>query len=381
MRAFVYSDASLERYAGRFVWLSINTEVAANAAFLKRYPVPSLPTLFVIDAKRDAVALRYFGVTTLPKLRKLLEEGEATYRNRAISAADAALVKADRLSSVAKHAEAAAAYDEAIAAAPRSWNKLERASELLLYSLTMSDAVEPCVSRAFALYPRLKGTVAGARVAVMGLGCAMYLKEDQPKRAAWLSALGKGVRESFDDPKIVMADDDRSSLFQVLVWMSDGSGDKEGATKLRAQWAQFLESAAARAKTAEQRAVFDSHRLIVYRELGTPEKAIPMLEQSERDLPDDYNPPARLAIAWKAMKEYDKALAASDRALARAYGARKIGIYTQRSDIYKEKGDLDAARATLRDAIEFAKTLPEGQGRERVEELEKTLAALEKAAP
>ena len=26
MKAYVYSDASLERYAGRFVWLAIDTE-------------------------------------------------------------------------------------------------------------------------------------------------------------------------------------------------------------------------------------------------------------------------------------------------------------------------------------------------------------------
>ena len=36
MKAYVYTDKSLERYAGRFVWLSINTEDAKNAAFLKQ---------------------------------------------------------------------------------------------------------------------------------------------------------------------------------------------------------------------------------------------------------------------------------------------------------------------------------------------------------
>ena len=51
-----------------------------------------------------------------------------------------------------------------------------------------------------------------------------------------------------------------------------------------------------------------------------------MLQASERDLPDDYNPPARLATAYKAMRRWDEALAASDRALAKAYGPRKLGM-------------------------------------------------------
>ena len=34
MRAFVFTDAKLERYAGQFVWLAIDTEKPENAAFL-----------------------------------------------------------------------------------------------------------------------------------------------------------------------------------------------------------------------------------------------------------------------------------------------------------------------------------------------------------
>ena len=76
-----------------------------------------------------------------------------------------------------------------------------------------------------------------------------------------------------------------------------------------------------------------------------------MLEASERDLPDDYNPPARLAAAYKAMKRYDDALAASDRALAKAYGPRKIGILQTRADIYTAQGDVPSARKTKRPSV------------------------------
>ena len=378
MKAYVYTDASLERYAGRFVWLSINTEDAKNAAFLKKYPIPALPTLIVLDPKRDTVALRYVGGATVPQLRKLLNDSEKIYADRAVSAADTILAQADRLASEGKQADAATAYDDAIAAAPRAWKSLGRASESLLFALSMSGNNERCAVRAIALYPRVKGSASAPNVASTGLSCAASLDKKHPKRIGMLRTLDRATREVFADKRVVMSNDDRSGLFMALIDAADASGDDEEVVKLKHEWSSFLEGAAAGAKTPEQRAVYDSHRLSAYVELGTPEKAIPMLEQSERDFPDDYNPPARLAYAYKAMKQYDKALAASDRAMAKVYGPRKIAVLSTRADIYLAMGDTKAAKETIAQAVEFAKSLPAGQRSEgRIASLEKRLADMQ----
>ena len=58
MRAFVFTDKALERYAGRFVWLSIDTENATNVAFLRKYPISVWPTLLIVDPKKEVVAMR-----------------------------------------------------------------------------------------------------------------------------------------------------------------------------------------------------------------------------------------------------------------------------------------------------------------------------------
>lgn len=378
MKAYVFTDKGLERYAGRFVWLSINTEDAKNAAFLKRYPIPALPTMLVLDAKRDTVTLRYVGGATVPQLEKLLTDAEKTYRARSQSSADTLLAKADRLASEGKHADSAKAYDEAIAAAPKSWKKLGRAAESLLFALSMANDNERCATRALALYPRVKGSSSAANVSSTGLSCAVALDKAHAKRVEWMQQLEKATQEVFDDKKIAMSDDDRSGLYIALIDARDAAGDDEEAVRLKQEWSSFLEGAAARAKTPEQRTVYDSHRLSAYLDLGTPEKAIPMLEQSERDFPDDYNPPARLAAAYKAMQKYDEALAASDRALARVYGPRKIVVLTTRADIYVAKGDAKAAKETIQQAIEVAKALPEGQRNERrIAFLEKRLASMQ----
>lgn len=377
MKAYVFTDKGLERYAGRFVWLSINTEEAKNAAFLKRYPIPALPTMLVLDAKRDTVTSRYVGGATVSQLQKLLTDAEKTYRAKSQPASDTLLAKGDRLAAEGKQADAARAYEEAIAAAPKSWQKLGRVAESLLFALSMSGEHERCATRALALYPGVKGSASAANVSSTGLSCAVGLDKAHAKRVEWMQKLEAATREVFDDRNIVMSDDDRSGLYLALIDARDAAGDDEEAVRLKHEWSSFLEGAAARAKTPEQRTVYDSHRVSAYIELGTPEKAIPMLEQSERDFPDDYNPPARLALAYRAMKKYDQALAASDRALARVYGPRKITVLTARADIFVAKGDTKAARETIQQAIEAAKALPEGQRSERrIASLERRLASM-----
>jgi tetratricopeptide (TPR) repeat protein len=120
--------------------------------------------------------------------------------------------------------------------------------------------------------------------------------------------------------------------------------------KLSGDDRSHLDGEAARAKTPAARAVYDPHRLSAYIEIGHAERAIPMLEQSQRDFPDDYNPPARLALAY-------------------------------RSDMYVGKGDKDAAIKTLEEAIAYAQALPEGQrSKNTVNSLQKRIDKL-KAPP
>ena len=377
MKAYVYTDKSLERYAGRFVWLSVNTEAAANAAFLKRYPIPALPTILVVDPKRDTIALRYVGGASVPQVTTMLNDAERTYRARGQSAADKSLATADRLAAEGNHGDAAKRFEDALANAPKGWSGFGRSSESLLFSLSQSGDNERCATRALELYPQVKGTMSAPNTAATGLSCAIGLDEKHPKRAEYVAKLEKATRETFDDPKLKMSGDDRSGLYISLIDARVDAKDEAGAKKLREEWAAFLEKVAGEAKTPEQRTVYDSHRISAYLELGTPEKAIPMLDQSERDFPGDYNPPARLALAYKAMKEYDKALAASDRAMARVYGPRKLTVMSARADIFIARGDPKAAKETIAQAVEYAKSLPEGQRSDRrIASLEKRLASM-----
>src|SRR6266550_1033084 len=137
MKAYVFTDKSLERYAGQFVWLAIDTENGKNANFLAKYPIHVWPTLLVLDPKKESVALKYAGGATVPQLRKLLDDGRGVVKGTR-NAADEAVARADRLANEGKSAEAAKAYEEAIAAAPKSWSRFGRAAESLVFSLTFA---------------------------------------------------------------------------------------------------------------------------------------------------------------------------------------------------------------------------------------------------
>lgn len=368
MRAYVWTDGRLRRHAGRFVWLAINTEKAENAAFVSRYPVPALPTFLVIDPNSEKAVLRWTGGMTVEQVEKVFDDGEAAYRGDASGSApatatgpDAALERADLLYGQGKYPEAAGAYREALAAAPAGWPSYGRTIESLMFSLSETDSSAATLELATASYARLKGTPSAASVAASALDASSSLPDSVADKKRLMTEWEARLRASLADQTVPYAGDDRSGYLITIMEAHKAAGDSVGARRVAEEWATTLERAAAEARTPEQRVVYDPHRLSAYIELGQPEKAIPMLEQSERDFPDDYNPPARLAIAYNEMKRWNDGLAASDRAMRKAYGPRKLRFYMTRADLYTGKGDVAGARKTLEDAIAYARTLPEPQ--------------------
>ena len=371
MKAYVFTDKALERYAGQFVWLSLDVEKAENALYKKRYGVDALPTYLALDPKTEKVVLRWVGGASVPQLVRILADATAAVKGR-VPPGEAALARADKLYGESDYPKAAAAYREAIAKAPAGWPRYGRAVESLLYSLYQTQDYGGCARLARDAWPRLKKTTSAANVAASGLSCAIQIPKEDPKRAEHVAALAAASREILASSRRDLAADDVSAVYEMLAEEREDAKDEAGAKKVLQERATFLERAAARAKTPDARAVFDSHRVGTYLALGEPERAVEMLQASERDLPGDYNPAARLALAYRAMKRYDDALAASDRALAKAYGPRKLGILQTRADIYKDKGDPASARKTIEEAVRLAESLPEGQRSER------TIASLKK---
>jgi len=366
MRAFVFTDKALGRQAGRFVWLSINTEKRENAAVLAKYPIQASPTLFVIDPVAEKIVLKYVGAATVPQLQRILDDGaRAAGHGRKGRKPDELLAKADALYAAGQTKEAAEAFRAALKGMPTSSPSYPRTVESLLYALSVSRQHEACAIVAKDAFPHLKSSPSAANVAGSGLDCALSMDKAVPSRSALVADLARDANQVLTGPRKGLAVDDVSSLYLTVAEERDSAGDAAGKQKVLEELASYLEAEAAKGKTPDARAAFDAHRITAYLALGQPERGIPMLEQSEKDFPDDYNPPARLALAYRGMKKYDEALAASDRALLRAYGPRKLVILNARADIYDKKGDPALARKTREDALAWAESLPKEQVSER----------------
>jgi len=421
MKAFVFTDERLREFAGQFVWLEINIDKAENAAFRKKFPVKALPTYLVIDPRNEFPMLRWVGGATVTKLSEMLvdvhrkygrsdpgESGELAANEPSDSGsdptsvdddgpssvgdssdqpgeaghggkmADALLERADLLYAANKTEAASAIYRKAIEHAPAEWPSYSRAVEALLILQSIEGQCADAVELAREAYPRLAGVTSVAVVAGVGLDCALALPEDDPEKVNHLAFFEDAAGRAVADLSISIPADDRSGVYISLYSARQAADDSTGARLVASDWAQFLETTAAEANSPDARTVFDSHRLSAYLRLGQPERAISMLEESQRDFPEDYNPPARLAVAYRAMERWDAGLTAIDAAIDRAYGPRKIGLLRTQAQLFVSKGEPDSARVVLEGALQFAENLPEGlRSERRIESVQSDLAKLD----
>jgi tetratricopeptide (TPR) repeat protein len=374
MRAHVLVDARLGRLAGRFVRLDVNTEEPRGAAFLERFPIDAWPTLLVLDPATERVVVRRAGTATPYELLALAGEAEAIVRAERAGEVEAALARAEGLLAARRHAEAAAAFREALRAGGASSPERARAGEALVEALGFAGDPAACADGARAVLAWMPPGARRARVAAQGLACA--LEEDEgPAREDAIGALEPAAHRAVDAAGVLA--DDRSWLFDVLSEARAARGDRAGARHLAARWLAFLEREAARARTPLRRAAFDAQRLDAALRLGEPRRALAPLRESERDLPGDFVPPSNLAVLYLELGKPAEALAAADRALALAGGPRRIRVLVTRARAEQALHDRAGAVETLRRALSEAAALPDAtRPRRPVAQAERLLAEL-----
>ncbi len=381
MRSFVFVDPSVRALGDRFVWLALDTEREENAAFVSARGLRTLPTLYVVDPATERAIVAWPGSLMPNELESLLEDAAAAMKqpgSRQELAGDAAtaLLRGHRARAEGQLDDAVTAYRAAIAASPPNWPKRAEAVDALVTCLADRGQRGACVTTAADEAPRLPPGTALADVLRAALGCADDLPSGAPERARLVDLVAQGEGVASDRSQPILADD-RSDLYDYLVHAQRELAHGDDAKRLARAWVTFLEEESSRATTPAARAVFDAHRLVAYAAVGDPLRAVPMLERSERDFPNDYNPPARLARVYLETRRYAEALAATKRALDRAYGPRKLRLWALQADVYEALGETASARSALRDALDFARAEPlTGGYRELRASLEKRLAAL-----
>ena len=349
MRATLHDDA-LASYAGRFVWLEVNVDNPRNEAFLAAHQSSGYPMLFVIEPDGGRVTRTWSGGASVTQVRELLDSVASPRRSKA----DDAMLRGDRLLGENDAAAAATAYRDALRLGGPRWTERGRGLEQLFLALQVKGDSQACVTSALALAPGMPRSHPFVSVALIGLGCSLGAP---PETGAAVSAkLEALATEALALPSA--SEDDRYQLYEVLFASRTRAGDSAGAHAVAERYFDDVERRPP-PTSVDERMARELARVRAAVKLGVPDRVIPALEASERELSGDVDASSRLAAAYTAARRYDDAIAATSRGLGRGPGPEgTVRLLLVRAGAEARKGDVPSARRDLDAAAESASHIP-----------------------
>lgn len=381
MKRFVLDDPGLGSVRDAVVWLAIETEADRNREFVEKYPLDGLPTFFLVDPEREEVAARWLGAATANELRAFVQENAAAFAARQGGGGPALLAarQGDRARQRNDLPGAVAGYREAVRRSAAS--DPQRPERLVLLASALArlgtpEAVRECAALGLAEMGRTGSSAVAADFASVAASCGSRLPaghRDGPRLRAAAEARLAALAADLAAPLSV---DDRSDALANLAELQQAAGRAAAAQATLRTRAALLERAAAAAPDPFLASTFDAHRTDTYLALGEPEKAEKMLEERSAQMPEDYNPSARLARVLLEEGKLGAAEAAANRALRRmTRGPRRASLLQLKERILRAR---DKPRGeVLREELDVLRALPSPQRKPaRERELEAELRAL-----
>jgi thioredoxin-like negative regulator of GroEL len=374
MQSVVMTAENLPDAAARFVWLAIDTERESNASLLERLPVSVWPTFYVVDPAdptRIEVEGRWLGAASPAQFRRFLAESDrpsaaSTSGVGAPTAPQRALAEADDLAAHGRHADAARAYALALERAPRDWPRRPETLVAQMTALWKAKDYATCSSVGSTSLDQTGTAASAIDFSSYALECAGELVGRDPAAVAprAVTALRRAIAARLeplcDLGSAELSPDDRGDACDKLAQARSALGDSDGARRAMLSRLAVIERAAD-GQRGETALTYDWARTDALLQLGRAEEALALATQREREVPDNYNPPHYRAKAFKALHRWEEGLAAIDRALALAYGPRRIGLLTLKADLLFGAGRAADGMRTLEEQLAAYRSLPAGQ--------------------
>jgi thioredoxin-like negative regulator of GroEL len=383
MSQYVLTDPSFAPFADRFVFVGVDTDKPSNAPVVAKLPQNVWPTYFVLSPDDASVEARFEGAATVAQWREFLGQGEAAYQGAQGDPAAAHARDGDRAMVAHDLAAADRAYGDALAAAPAGWPRRPDVLVSQIGARYKRGDVAGCLELGLAALDQTGRSSSVTDFLVWALRCADEREKDEPDRARQLRERAAArLADITSDPSTPLSVDDRSDALANLRELEDQLGHHDLAVAAADKQRALLDDAAAHAPSPAAAATFNYQRGDVYVYLGRALDIIPALEASARALPDDYDPPYRLAWVLLQAKQPDEAKIWIDRAAQLAYGPRKARVLSLAADIAKARGDRDGERALRQAVVAQYESLPPGQAsKETIAKAKAALAALDAPAP
>src|SRR5215831_10095473 len=356
MRATL-ADASLARYAGRFVWLELDFDNPNNQPFLLQHGVTNTPTFFVLDPAGERSNATQLGAMTLQELIGFLDRGVLA---AAKSPADEARARGDQFLASNRHDEAARSYQEALRLADSKWPEGDSTVASFVWALMSSKQWQACAETAASEAPRVGRSAVFGRIVISGL-MAVSQGEQAPWAKAAATVLEPLAEEAIARPTTVR--DHRFQLYQSLMLLAQARGEKARVERFGDRWLSELDET--RPQGDDERSALDIARVDAASILGDPSRVLPALVLSEQAMPNNYNASLRLAQMEIPARRYDDAVAACDRGLAHVTGPLgQAWLLQTKADALMRQGQPARARRVLEEALRAARAIGVPQARD-----------------
>lgn len=361
MQAYVLTDDRLSDWDRRYVFLALDTDRESNAAVVAKFPPAAWPTFFAVSSTDESIQSRFVGAASVEQFAEFLADGERGHQALAggdLPAHEVAARDGDRLSAKKDWAGAATAYASALAGAPQDWPRGPDVMVSLLAAHVRAQAWSACAATTTSWLSRTGASASASDFSAHALGCADK-QEDPATAKALREAVVARLSALVDDAEAPLSVDDRSDALMYLRQALDALDRKAEARSAAERQRALLDEASAKAGSPRIAMTYNWPRAEVYAFLGVPLELVPALERSIADLPDEYDPPYRLAWLFLQAGKPDDARVQAERAIALAYGPRKARAQGMLADIHRARADVEAERAARAAALATLEGLPD----------------------
>ena len=355
MKSTVFLDASFKPDADKFVFAALDTDREASAPVVAKFPLSAWPTFYVINHDETVLA-RWVGSASTQQFHAFLDAGIAA--RAGAEGAGKHLLEAERALAVKNYGAAEKSLMLALAGAPADWVRRPDALVSLVSTISRQKDFPRCVEVAIENMDKTGSAASAADFASIALSCAGDAKVDATRVSVLRLLAIKRLEGLLAQPDAQLSVDDRSDAMVILREVYEAVGKKDEAKALAEKQRALIDDAAEKAPNPLAAMTFNWQRAEVYVYLGRPLDIVPALEKSATDLPQEYDPRARLGWVYLKAKKLPEAAKWTDEALKLAYGPRKGRVISQRAEIAKEMGDLEAERKFRADAVALWQSLP-----------------------
>jgi thiol-disulfide isomerase/thioredoxin len=383
MDAVVFGDPSLSGFASQYEFVAVDTERPQNEGFVSRFQMDTWPTFFVIRPSDLTLIGFWPGAGSVREMRDFLEQSldaASALEGGSLPPHLAHFLAGRRAQSQAEDAVAAREFGRAYDSMPPEWPRKSELHLGYIDALAKTRNFKRCAEVGKRHLDEVSGAAKPVQFAQRYFTCLS--QTSGPDREAEVQRALNKMRALAETPNADMAFDDRVDALTMLATAYGVMGQKKEAAAVVAKRLALAEEAALATKDPMEARAFDRVRVLAYLDLGQPERAVELLEQSERAHPHGYATPALFSEVWFRLGRPEDGLAALDRAVTNSEGPR-------RCDYLKDKVTrLGSLGGRSQETIETLERLIEERGklrgaahRQKLEQEKALLARYRKTSP